>query len=296
MQKQKLGNRGYLFTFEPGDSPWQYPASVYVISGDKRVYICDTHTGPRSMDGIIQHIQENDPNKEIVVFNSHSHWDHWWGNSAFPNAKIIAHTRCKEFIQEQARSMLGCHAEERNGDVKVLPPNTVFSDRLSFEDDGVLFLHTPGHSEDSCSCIDLKEQIAYIGDLVEEPIPYLEWHELNTYEETLINLASLGLNYFIAGHTGVVSPAAFSATLKYLDQMRTGKKVFFEDKATQEQHIINLRSIAISRIEQDARVAMGSRFNYDDYWCYLESLNTLPLEELQNKLSRFAKSSSFDAH
>ena len=239
------------------------------------------------MERIKNLIAAEHSNHEIVVFNSHSHWDHWWGNAAFTNAKVIAHSSCQDFIREQARAMLEAHSEERNGEVKVVIPNITFNERLSFEDDGILFLHTPGHSEDSCSCIDLEDRIAYIGDLVEEPIPYLEWHNLPVYEKTLLNIASMGLKYMIAGHTGIVAPEVFSRTLRYLTKVKQGKNPHFENKQTQEQHIVNLRSVAISEIESEARYRMGSRFNYDDYWYYLESLNTLPIDTLKTRLRDF---------
>jgi len=235
-------------------------------------------------------------NHEIVIFNSHSHWDHWWGNAAFINAKVISHSICQDYIREQANSMLEAHSEERNGDVQIVIPNITFNERFSFEDDGILFLHTPGHSEDSCSCIDLEDRIAYIADLVEDPIPYLEWHNLEAYEETLLNLAKMGLKYMIAGHTGIVAPDVFSRTLRYLTQLQHGRKIHFGDKKTHEQHIVNLRSIAISKIESEARTNMGSRFNYDEYWQYLGSLNTLPLDILETRLRSFFTQKSQECH
>ena len=79
---QKIGERGVIFTYEDD-------ITIYLIIGDHQYILCDTHLGPLSMNVIKEYITKRLPDKEIVVFNSHSDWDHIWGNCAFPVQKLL---------------------------------------------------------------------------------------------------------------------------------------------------------------------------------------------------------------
>jgi cyclase len=87
MEIKKVGRRGTLFTFYD----LGIPTNVYVINAKQYVYILDTYLGPDIMKMINQYIKEQYGNKQVIVVNSHSHWDHVWGNSFFSPTIIISH-------------------------------------------------------------------------------------------------------------------------------------------------------------------------------------------------------------
>ncbi len=52
-------------------------------------------------------IESNFPEKEFIyIINTHSHWDHISGNTAFPEAKIIGHQKCRELIEKRGEENL----------------------------------------------------------------------------------------------------------------------------------------------------------------------------------------------
>ena len=86
MKSQQIGSRGVLFTFQDGDSPMTGETSVYLIEGRYRFYLCDTFLGNRSMSVVKNYIQET-PRKDLVIFNSHSDYDHIWETEHSKGAK-----------------------------------------------------------------------------------------------------------------------------------------------------------------------------------------------------------------
>jgi len=169
MKFQKIGSRGLLFSFED-----PFLTNVYVILGNKRVYVLDTFLGIDSMVPVKQEIRERGfDDYPLVIFNSHGDYDHYWGNAAFENALIIGHELCRERILKEHEEALQANKEQKKGEVILRPPSLVFHDRLSFPDDEVSFYHSPGHTTDSVTCWDSADKVLFVGDNVETPLPYI---------------------------------------------------------------------------------------------------------------------------
>lgn len=78
---KEISERGVIFQYEDENL-------VYLIKGKDRLYLCDTHEGPESMKSVKNYIKENDlQNKKMIVFNSHSDFDHNWGNCTFEDLR-----------------------------------------------------------------------------------------------------------------------------------------------------------------------------------------------------------------
>lgn len=58
---------------------------MYVINGPEKVMIVDTSFGVGDLKGLV-HKLVDDPDKEIIVANTHSHFDHCYGNAQFGKA------------------------------------------------------------------------------------------------------------------------------------------------------------------------------------------------------------------
>ncbi len=81
MNIKQVGKRGLLFTFyELKNANYDCVTNVYVINGKDHFFICDTYLGPFYMKIIKDYLETNFGKKEYIIFNSHSHWDHIWGN------------------------------------------------------------------------------------------------------------------------------------------------------------------------------------------------------------------------
>lgn len=237
MEQKKIGSRGTLFTFYD----LGLATNVYVINGKHYVYILDTYLGPNIMKLVNQYIKESYGNKPIIVINSHSHWDHIWGNSLYSSSIIIAHEKCKEYMQKDGLKKLEKYGEYRKGDIIITYPNLTFNDRVCFEEDNVLIYHTPGHTDDSISVFDKQDKVLLAGDNLERPIPYLMSKNLSQYIQTLQDYLGLNADIIIGGHTKYENKSLISHNLDYVKRVLTGEIIEIESKEFEDYHKTNLK-------------------------------------------------------
>ena len=76
---------------------------------------------------------------------------------------ILGHELCRLRIEKESEEALARNQENKQGTVEIVPPNTVFSERILFADDDVEFYHTPGHTLDSASCFDHLDRVLFCG-------------------------------------------------------------------------------------------------------------------------------------
>jgi glyoxylase-like metal-dependent hydrolase (beta-lactamase superfamily II) len=150
-----------------------------LITGD-RMYLMDTFMGPLPMRELMGQIHPLMGKSELVVLNSHSHFDHVWGNGAFPGIPIVSHERCREIMEKEGESVLrelgSAHPEWVMGEVEITLPSVTFTGSLVFHDRGrqVRLEHFPGHSGDSIIVLASPGNICLAGDSVEDPFPLLQ--------------------------------------------------------------------------------------------------------------------------
>jgi len=215
---ERIAKRGTLFTFQEGDSLFSQDTSVYLIDVGDKLFLCDTHVGPKSMAIVKDHINaEGLENKEIIVFNSHGDWDHIWGNCAFPDSTIIAHESCRRRIIEYGEKDLERFKDKyHDGSFGLKLPNLTFDSRLSFEDYGIEFIYAQGHTVDSAICYDKEDSVLFVGDLIEYPEPYLQYENLQEYINTLEYIKSKKADVIICGHSGIVDDNLINENIDFI--------------------------------------------------------------------------------
>ena len=194
----KITNRNIMFTEPMGQD---YDLNLGLIMGTKYNYIIDTGLGSGSVAPMLDYIGEC--TRPIIVINTHSHWDHVWGNWIFEKNMIIAHTECRELTDKFWDESLQKNSKYIDGEIHKCIPNMIFEDSLYFPDDGISIFHTPGHTSDSISVYDSIEKVLYagdnIGDTETEIIP-----NIYTNKETFLQLIGTYLQYdfdfCISGH------------------------------------------------------------------------------------------------
>ena len=72
----------YTDTFDGAGDPW-----MYLINGPKKALLIDTGFGIGNLKGLVKKLI-NDDDKEIIVANTHYHFDHAYGNSQFDDIYI----------------------------------------------------------------------------------------------------------------------------------------------------------------------------------------------------------------
>ncbi|MHA2205421.1 MAG: MBL fold metallo-hydrolase [Candidatus Thorarchaeota archaeon] len=242
MNIKEIGNRGAIFEF---DDP--YFTNVMVINGKETVFVCDTYCGPDSMKPIIDYIDKIDASsKDLVVFNSHYHYDHIWGNCGFDEPMIVSHVECRDIVKEERVEMLQHHKSHMRGKIEVVPPNFTFQESVTFHDEGIVFFYTPGHTRDSSSCLDLKDRVLFVADNVESPIPFFYESDLYLYASTLRYYFTMDWKFIVPGHDPVITDdTLLSENLRYVDRSAKWEIELSElDEKAKDRHVANLCEIA----------------------------------------------------
>ncbi|MCE7748169.1 MAG: MBL fold metallo-hydrolase [Candidatus Heimdallarchaeota archaeon] len=242
MKVQKVGSRGYVFTFED-----PYKLNIYVINGEEHIFICDTGFGSDSVNAILDYLRTLDiHSKPFIVFNSHADYDHVWGNHVFKESEIIAHELSPEIFQKEGEELLEKYGEHKRGEVILTPPNRLFKEKIVFEVEGVEFYHSPGHTLESSSCFDHKEKILFVGDNIESPIPYINFLNLESYCDSLREYLTRNAEVIISGHDEVMfDESLILENLQYLETIQS-KRIDRKDFTKQHRgiHFQNISRLA----------------------------------------------------
>jgi cyclase len=242
----RLGSRCVVFSFD--DLEDATPTNVLAIIGSRHVFICDTFLGPGSMAFVAEEIRKNHSNNPWIVFNSHADWDHHWGNCFFKNTTIVSQESTRSIIETSGMRELATFGKHARGKVEIVPPNEVFLGRLRFPNEGIEFVHTPGHTIDSSSCIDLDDKILYTGDNVEAPIPCLTTPDLDSYIETMHDYLGLDITSVVPGHGVIVATKdLIRENLAYLEALKANAVVLNDLPRWKATHEQNLHVLAMHR-------------------------------------------------
>jgi cyclase len=237
MKVQRVGKRGIVFTFFELDN---YPTNVFVSEGLNHMFVCDTFLGPVSMEEIKTYIRYHFEEIPYIIFNSHSHWDHIWGNCAFESL-IISHDLCRKTIAREGKLELEQYEEYAQGNVKIVLPTVTFKKSILFPDDDIKFFYTPGHTRDSASCLDYTDNILFVGDNVEAPIPYLFYDDLREYTHTLQEYLDLRANVIVPGHGTIPDESLIRENLDYVEAFIQNDTEKYEKGKYQCIHQTNLK-------------------------------------------------------
>ena len=66
-----------------------------IIIGDEGVLLIDSLRVPSFARDLIADVRRLTDKPVRYVIDTHSHWDHSWGNEEFPEAVIVGHANCR---------------------------------------------------------------------------------------------------------------------------------------------------------------------------------------------------------
>ena len=183
-----------------------------IIIGDDSVLVIDSLRVPSFARDLIQDVKTITEKPIGFVIDTHSHWDHSWGNEEFPEATIIGHKNCyaemidMEWNEEWRKKVVSSNdpwSEEGNL-VNITPPNMTFETSMQLyfggreidlkyfgraHTSGDIYIHLP------------KEKIVFTGDVAQDGgVPYLGDCYPADWPETDNQLASLPVDRFMSGH------------------------------------------------------------------------------------------------
>jgi glyoxylase-like metal-dependent hydrolase (beta-lactamase superfamily II) len=189
---------------------WQEVISFLII-GSNQAVLFDTGMGIKDISKVVKQLTD----LEVIVVNSHTHFDHVGDNHRFESIHVFdEELAIKWLLEGQPKEMLKHDAalnmftdgypEGFNPETYTIPPVRKeqihllnHNDVIDLGDRKLEVLHTPGHSKDSIMLLDRKNRLLFTGDTF-----YPGWllaffdedfggSDPKVYEETMRKVAAL---------------------------------------------------------------------------------------------------------
>ena len=179
-----------------------------VIVGPQWAIVVDTLALPEETLAMREFIDNELKVPVRYLIDTHSHADHAWGNCFFPEATIIAHTKCAQYLATSGKAALEATKAENPAfaDSHIVLPHLTFDDgeiTLKVGKKNLIIMLTPGHTDDGISVFVEEDRILFAGDSF-MPIPALyEGNYVQTLE-TYKKINSLGLENIVQGHGDII--------------------------------------------------------------------------------------------
>jgi glyoxylase-like metal-dependent hydrolase (beta-lactamase superfamily II) len=220
----------------------------YLILGSEKALLLDTGMGVSNIVPVVDQLTD----LEIVVVNSHSHFDHIGDNWRFPSVYIYADDYAMEVLSvgfSHASILHDCDPalftkplppgfDPSKYEIKPMERERVFpleeGDMLDLGRRSLEVLHTPGHSQDGISLLDRENCVLFVGDtycewlfaFIGPETPGFGYSDLKDYEHTMKKLASLtpDLDYLYASHVPhIAQPEILNDAAQALEDINRGR-------------------------------------------------------------------------
>ena len=207
----------------------------YAVVTERFVVLVDTLHSPNAAASVMHELREfmAAGGRTALVVNTHSHWDHSWGNCVFAGpgsawpAPIVGHRRgAQMLISDAAQAELArrqAEEPETFGEVR-LQPATLLIDGETTIDGGdvrLVVTPTPGHEPDHLSVFIPELRALFAGDAAEWPLPFVGTPDsLSDVRTSLQRMVSWdpAVVFYAHGH-GRTSPDVLRANAAYFDEL-----------------------------------------------------------------------------
>jgi len=202
MQRERVSENVYWFQSET-----YAQVSAGVIAGPEWAVVVDTLMPQETLE-MRKFIESKLDLSVRYVVNTHHHADHSWGNSFFPEATVIGHTKCRQMLLDRTPEALEVASQDNPlyKQLKIIPPHITFEKgtyTLQIGRKNLVCLPTPGHSPDGISVLVEEDRILFAGDAF-MPLPFIVEGDLNQYIETIQSFIDMGLENIIQGHGDII--------------------------------------------------------------------------------------------
>ncbi len=203
--------------------------TCYAVVTQRYLVILDTLISPKTMRVMMDHLKpQMTSERRLLVVNTHSDWDHVWGNQLFAGedalypAPIIASRRCRaDFDLPEAQSQLADLQKQNPGeldDVRITPPTLLFDERLTIEGGDLTLEIFParGHTHDHTAIYVPEIKTLFAADSAERPYPQPRKPEmLPQMRQTLAELATYDAEVVLYCHADDVDGAVIRDNIAY---------------------------------------------------------------------------------
>ncbi|MGO0575385.1 MBL fold metallo-hydrolase [Ornithinimicrobium panacihumi] len=196
-----------------------------LVLGSERALLVDTRSYHQHGMELLESVREL-TDLEIVVVNTHAHYDHCFGNSAFRDSQIYAHAGMLDDLiatAEDQRSQIVHHLRATDREemaqgfeaTEIVPPFYLVDQDTEIDLGGrrvTLLYAGRGHTDHDLAVAVPDAGVVFAGDLVEEGAdPHMEDCYPQEWAATLLALlakpSAEGADIWVPGHGDVVDAA-----------------------------------------------------------------------------------------
>jgi glyoxylase-like metal-dependent hydrolase (beta-lactamase superfamily II) len=205
--------------FRAGDE-----VDCFVVITDRYAVVIDTFSTPEDAAQMMELVRPELENRQLLVVNTHQHYDHVWGNSLFAAGKefaapILANTHSRELLSPHVvQLMVKQMQEERFANVELLDPSLYFFGGFAIEggDLSLDLIPAPGHSPDQVVVWIAELSILLAADALEFPFPYAaDRADLPVLLQTMRMLQTLKPKIILPCHGGIHNTSLIDHNLAY---------------------------------------------------------------------------------
>ncbi len=235
-----LPNNGW----DPRIHAFQYTTYVtnHAVISDRYVVLIDTLINATTAQVMLDHVKPFlDGTRQLLVINTHSDWDHCWGNQLFagPNAvhpaPIIGSKLCADDLRQPAAGDLlkrmQAQSPEIFDEVEIVGPTLVFDDRLTIEGGDLTFELFPatGHTHDHIAVYIPEIKTLFAADGAEDPYPEPRKPEfMGQMRQTLAELAALDTDTVLYCHSTCTDASQIHDNIAYFDAIEASVRAAIE--------------------------------------------------------------------
>ena len=216
--------------FSAGDE-----VDCFVVITERFAVVIDTFSTPEDAAQMMELVRpqlesSTRPRRQLLVVNTHQHYDHVWGNSLFAAgtefaAPILASELSREIARAQTGKLLEKQAEEtRFAGLQLLEPNLYFRGEFLIDggDLSLRLIPAPGHTPDQIVVWIPELSILLAADALEFPFPYVaNPADLPVMLETMRDLQALNPKIILPCHGGVHDASLIDRNLAYFAALKT---------------------------------------------------------------------------
>lgn len=205
-----------------------------IIVGDDGVLLIDSLRVPSFARDLIEDVKTLSDKPIRYVVDTHSHWDHSWGNEEFPKATIVGHANCRREMLDPDITIPWREKVVTAGDpwsdeaktVNITPPNLTFESSLHLDFAGrPIDMHWLGRAHTSGDIfIHLPEDgLLFTGDVAQDRgVPFLMDGYLKDWVGTNERLIEIEFDHFMAGHGPIGEPSAIIEARDFIVELVEG--------------------------------------------------------------------------
>jgi len=201
--RERVSDSIYVFT-----SALYAQVTAGVILTRQGAIVVDALPFPVESSELARFVSRSTRNRARYVVLTHYHADHVYGASYLPQARVVAHARCRDLLVRLGQPALdAAKAQEPELEqVTIRLPDVSFDKGemgLQVGDRVVRLIHAPGHTPDSLMVYVEDDRVLFASDVV-MPVPSIADGDINAFRESLRKIMDLSVENLVQGHGEVV--------------------------------------------------------------------------------------------